>query len=89
MATSTRDQLHQLVEKLPDSELDAARRYLEYLETTGKLPRILAEAPEEPEPVSPDEAAALASAEAQVARGELVPDAEVDRALARARHSRR
>jgi hypothetical protein len=28
---ATRDELHHLVDELPDGELDAARRFLEYL----------------------------------------------------------
>jgi hypothetical protein len=88
MATTTREQLHHLVDTLPESELTAAKRYLEYLQMTGGPPRELAEAPEDVEPLTPEEAAALAEADAQVARGELIPDVEFDAALARARHTR-
>ncbi len=88
MATTTRQQLHQLVDKLPASGLAAAKRYLEYLGTTSNLPQVLTEAAEESEPVPPDEAAALAAAEVQVARNELIPDADFDAALAQARRSR-
>ena len=85
VVTATRDQLHRLIDKLPEDELGAARQYLEYLEASGGLPAVLAEAPEEEDPLTPAEAASLAEAEAQVAQGEIIPDTNIDAALARAR----
>jgi hypothetical protein len=89
MATTTREQLHRLVDRLAETELNAAKRYLEYLHVVGGIPRVLAEAPEEDEPVSPREAAALAEAESRIDRGELVPDGEFESALAKARSASR
>jgi hypothetical protein len=88
MVSAAREQLHHLVDTLPESELNAATRYLDYLQTTRGVPRVLFEAPEESEPVSIEEVAALGEADAQVDRGELIPDAEFDAALAQARRTR-
>jgi len=88
MVTTPRAQLHQLVDKLPESELEAARHYLEYLQATLRVPRALVEAPEETEPISPTESAALAEADAQVRQGEVIPDAKFEAALAKARLAR-
>ena len=85
MAIATRDQLHQLIDKLPEDELGAAKQYLERLQASASVPAILVDAAEEDEPVAPGEAAALAEADAQVARGEVVADEDFDLALARAR----
>lgn len=89
MMAKTREQLYRLIDDLPESELNSARRYLEFLRLTGDYPDALAGAPEEDEPLTRQEAEALAEAEAQVDRGELIPDDEFDLALARARRERR
>jgi hypothetical protein len=74
------EQLHRLVDELPESELEAGERYLAYLQTTGSSPllRALIEAPYDDEPVTPEDAAAIDEA---VARGGVVSDSELQREL--------
>jgi hypothetical protein len=58
-----RAQIHQLVDELPDDELDAARRYLQYLRDQGDpFARSLAEAPEDDEGSSHEEDASARAA---------------------------
>ncbi len=56
---SAKEELHQLVEKLPENEVPAARRFLEYLCDFSDDPVLLAfrEAPEEDEPLTSKEGA--------------------------------
>jgi outer membrane protein assembly factor BamD (BamD/ComL family) len=80
---TTKEQLHRLVDELPESELEAAERYLAYLRAIGSsaLLRALIEAPYDAEPVTPEDAAAIAEAYEAVARGEVVSDTELQREL--------
>jgi len=83
---TTREKLHDLVDKLPNSELHAAERYLEFLFRSQKtLPQILAEAPIDDEPETPEEAAAVAEAWEDVRAGRVVSHDEVKRRLFEAR----
>jgi len=60
---AAREQVHRLVDELPDDELDAAKRYLQYLRDQGDLfARALADAPEDDERTSPDEDASARKA---------------------------
>lgn len=53
MEPDPRDRLHRLVDHLPDAEIHAAARYLEYLSECGDpLVRIAMTAPEEDEELS-------------------------------------
>ncbi|HEX2572636.1 MAG TPA: hypothetical protein VH877_24015 [Polyangia bacterium] len=53
---AAREQIHRLVDELPEGELDAARRYLQYLRDQGDpFMRALAEVPEDDEPTCPEE----------------------------------
>jgi hypothetical protein len=81
IAMTTKKHLHRLVEGLPESELEAAERYLSYLRLTGSSPllRALIEAPDDDEPVRPEEVAAIEEALAESARGEVVADSELQR----------
>ncbi len=78
---SVRDKLHRLVEELPQSELPAAERFLEFLRTKAwdDLVEVLANAPEE-EPEE-DEIAAIQEGMDAVARGDVVSDEELRREL--------
>lgn len=80
---STKNRLHQLVDELPESEVPAAERFLEYLRDRGLEPlvRALLSAPEDDEPETPEEAAAVQIAREQVDRGETVPWEDVKRRL--------
>lgn len=77
-----RDHLRQLVDTLPDAEIPAATRYLEYLKIAGDLLlRTLTEAPLDEEPETPEEAAAVAEAHAEVAAGRTISQDEARRRL--------
>ena len=55
-----KDDLHRLVDELPEEELHGAKRYLEYLRNMGDpVLRALREAPIDDEPSSPEERTAL------------------------------
>jgi len=77
-------ELHRLVEALPVHELHAAQRFLEYLHQLGGDPvlRALLETPEDDEPETPEEQAAVQEAREQLARGETIPDADLWQRLA-------
>jgi hypothetical protein len=73
-----------LVEELPDSELEAARRYLEYLRDIGDpLLRALLRAPEDDKELSDKTAAALKEARQEVLRERGRPWGDVRKELAR------
>ena len=65
---TAKNALHELIDELPAKEVATARRFLEYLRDVGGagLPRFLAEAPEDDEPETPEEAAAIAQARKDV-----------------------
>jgi hypothetical protein len=74
---STREQLHQLVDRIPDSELVAAKRALERLTYRSTLAEFLDSAELDDEPNSPEEKAAIAEAWDDVAAGHLVSDEDL------------
>lgn len=78
-----KDELHRLVDELPVGEVQAARRFLEYLRDRGGDPllRALENAPEDDEPETPEEEAAVKHARESVKRGEVVSDEELRRRL--------
>ena len=78
---SVRDDVHDLVDALPEGELDAARRYLEVLRTSphDSLARFLAAALEDDESSTSEQDHAAAQAPHAVRRGEWVSAAEVKR----------
>ncbi|MBI4505785.1 MAG: hypothetical protein HY691_09645 [Chloroflexi bacterium] len=84
-STTAREHLHRLVDELPDGELHAAARFLEYLHDLGSDPlmRLLDEAPEDDEPLTPEEEAALAEGEEAYRRGDYRPWEAVREELAR------
>ncbi|MBI2916709.1 MAG: hypothetical protein HYY01_01835 [Chloroflexi bacterium] len=74
--------LHRLVDQLPDSELHAVRRFLEFLhQQSDPVLLALMSAPEDDEPETAEERAALAEAYADVAAGRLIPLEQVKREL--------
>jgi len=80
MTTPTRDQLHELVDALPEDEIPAAARALATL--TDPFLRALAHAETlEAEELTPDEAAGVDAGLADVAAGRIVPEAEARRRL--------
>lgn len=73
-----RKRIHQLVDRLPEDDLPAARRVLEGLRALGDpVLRALLRAPEEEEPVSEEERNALREAEEDVRRGEILTHEEM------------
>ena len=77
-----RERLHALVDTLPDDEVHAALRFLEFLENEGVSPLwSMADAPLDDEPLSPEEEHALAEAEEDLAQGLVVSHAEARRRL--------
>ncbi len=73
-----RQRLHQLIDELPEEDIQAAQRYLESLSThQDPLVRALESAPEDDEPLTDEEREAIDGAERAVAAGDLVPDTHV------------
>lgn len=78
--TPTRNQLHDLVDALPESEIPASARAL--AELADPFPRALAQAAtRQPEELTPAEAADVVGGLADVAAGRIVSDAEARRRL--------
>lgn len=73
-----RERLRHLADELPNSELPTAVRMLEYLRATSDpVLRALLEAPEDDEPLTPEEEARFAEAEWERKAGNLIPHDEV------------
>ena len=78
--TTKREALHRLADELPEDELHAAERYLQFLREKGDpLLRALMNAPYDDEPETKEERQAVAEARAEADRGELIPHEEVKR----------
>lgn len=82
-----RHALHSLVDELPEPELPAARRFLEYLrqQTSDSLRLVLDAAPLDDEPLTDDDLAAIRVGFEDQARGETVSHEEVKRLLREAK----
>jgi hypothetical protein len=82
-----RQALHTLVDELPEPELPAARRFLEYLrqQPPDSLRLALDAAPLDDEPVTEDDLAAIREGFEEQARGETVSHDEVKRLLREAK----
>lgn len=77
---TTKEDLCRLVDQLPDSELNAARRFLEYLrDAADPLLRKLLEAPEDDEELTDEDLAALAEAEEDFKVGRVFSHEELKR----------
>lgn len=75
---ATREEVHRIIDELPENEIHAARRFLEYLRSLGDpVLRALAEAPEDDEPETEEERAAVAKARQEIAANKIVSAAEV------------
>jgi hypothetical protein len=69
----TKDDLHRLIDQLPDNELLPAMRYLEYLRNMGDpVLKALIDAPEDDEPETDEERIAVAEAYDDLAEGKVV-----------------
>lgn len=82
-----RHALHTLVDELPEPELSAARRFLEYLrqQPSDSLRLALDAAPFDDEPVTEDDLAAIREGVEEQVRGETVSHEEVKRLLREAK----
>ncbi len=79
---TVKERIHQLVEELPEHELLAAERYLEFLrDREADLPRSLRGAPIDDEPDTEEERAGAADARAELDAGQGVPHEEALRVL--------
>lgn len=79
---TVKEQLHVLVDALPESEAETARRVLEGLHAIASTPSYtLDDAPEEDEPITPEEEAAVAEALADIAAGRVYSHEEIKREL--------
>lgn len=77
-----RQTLHTLVDELPELELQAARRYLEYLrQTADPLRRALEVAPADDEPLTDDDLAAIRQGRADRSKGETASHDAIKRLL--------
>jgi hypothetical protein len=77
----TRERIHQLVDELPETELEEVAQLLERRRPANSLLRALAAAPPDDEPESPEEAEAIGQAHADVAARRVVSHEEVIRRL--------
>lgn len=71
-----RDSLHSLIDRLPESDLSAARRFLEYLVVNPAF-RAAQAAPVDDEEVTPGDAEAMIRAQAEVDAGRVSPHDDV------------
>ena len=78
METEARTRLHWLVDKLPEAEVHAAERYLEYLtEQAHPLVTALSNAVEVDEPLTDDDRAALEEGRLALDAGDTISDDEL------------
>lgn len=86
-AKSVKKELRQLIDKLPESELNAAKRFLQYLVSLkhqeDPVLKALRNAPYDDEPLTKEEIKALREADKAEARGEIVSHEEARRILLR------
>ena len=70
-----KEELHQLLDALPESELPVARRLLEYLRTAHEDPFLsaLRDAPEDDEPMTREQKAAVEKAWRRCLSGKALP----------------
>jgi hypothetical protein len=72
----SRDTLHQLVNRIPENDLIAAQRYLEYLATSQVYRAALAAAPDD-EPVTEGDAQAIERTAIEIRAGKVVEHQEI------------
>jgi hypothetical protein len=72
----SRDALHDLIDQIPEAELPAAQRFLEYLAVNPAY-RAALSAPPDDEPVTEADAAAIARAREEVRLGKGISHDEV------------
>ena len=71
---STREALHRLIAGLPDHEVETAWRLLDSLcARVDPLLHAFMNAPEDDEPLTPDEVVAIEDGKSEIVRGEVIP----------------
>ena len=83
MTMTTKERLHQLVDELPECDLEPAELLLAHLSAGDPLLRALLVAPEDDEPVAPEENRAADEARQEYLRGEGRPWGDVRAELAK------
>ncbi len=80
-----KERLHSLVDDLPEPEVHAALRFVEYLrlEAADPVARALREAPYDDEPVTAEDLAELEAADRDRQEGHVIPHDEARRELLR------
>ena len=78
---TTKEDLYKLISDLPDSELDAARLYLEYLRNPGDpVLKALLEASEDDEPLSKEDEQAIKEDKEDLEKGRVTMKSRPDQA---------
>jgi hypothetical protein len=72
----SRDTLHDLVDRIPEEEVPAAQRFLEYLAVSPAYRAALSAAPDD-EPVTEGDATAISRAHEEVRAGRVSSHAEI------------
>lgn len=82
MEAKAKERLYRLIDRIPDGEVHTAERFLEYLTTSDDpVMRALMNAPEDDEPVTPEEEEAVREALEDVEAGRMHSLEEVKREL--------
>jgi predicted transcriptional regulator len=78
-----RDELHELIDRLPESELTSARSYLRYLAAVGSDPALqaLMNASMDDEPLTDEDLEAIEEGRRDLAEGRVVSQKEARRRL--------
>ena len=79
-----RDQLHRLIEKLPEGELQTAQRFLSFLceqPDVDPVAYTITHAPADDEPLTIEDIAALEEAHQEVRTGKLISHEDLKREL--------
>ena len=85
MSTQTRDRLHRLIDELPEQDLSAVEQLLtERHLDDDTFRRMLAEAPEDDEPLTAEDIAAIEEGVQDVKAGRLISNDELWRRLGQA-----
>jgi hypothetical protein len=71
-----REVLHNLIDRIPEAEISAAQRFLEYLASTPAFRAAILASPDD-EPVTPGDAEAIARARADIESGRIVSHDEI------------
>lgn len=78
MEAKVKERLHKLIDRIPEGEVHAAERFLEYLSSVDDpVMRALMSAPEDDEPLTDEDREALEEGRRALAEGDVVSDEEL------------